>query len=345
MALRATNFPDLCLRHRDFRIWLEGPSGANDALFTADSTFYLERGLVDPNNPQAVSLRSVNYPDRYLRHRNYLLYLEPRTSANLAVDATFYTVPVPLPAGSQMTVPNVVGLRQAEADERIRAAQLQARFTGTTDPVVAQAPAAGSKAPPASTVSVELTTSDATVPPVEGLRRSDAEEKLRLAGLRWSVTGPTDPAAWVVTQSPLSGTKVTSGSSVSLTVVLGEATVPHVVGLSPADADSRIRAAGLQPSFTGSTVLPASVSAQSPAGDTRVQVGSLVHAELASPPARVPDVVGFSRTAAESAIAQAGLVVIATTRGDWVSGQEPGGGETVERGSAVELTLLAGQPL
>lgn len=117
------------------------------------------------------------------------------------------------------------------------------------------------------------------------------------------------------------------------------------MGLSPADADSRIRAAQLQPSFTGSTVLPASVSAQSPAGDTRVQIGSLVHAELAGPPARVPDVVGFSRTAAESAIAQAGLVVVAASRGDWVAGQDPAGGVTVERGSAVELTLFAGQPL
>lgn len=114
----------------------------------------------------------MNYPDRYLRQRNYLLDLEPGTSANLAADATFYTVPVPLPAGAQMTVPNVVGLRQTEAGERIRAAQLQARFTGTTDPVVAQTPAPGSKAPPASTVSVELTSSEATVPPVEGLRRS-----------------------------------------------------------------------------------------------------------------------------------------------------------------------------
>ena len=345
VALRSVNFPDLCLRHREFRIWLEGPTGPDDTLFAADSTFQLERGLMDPNNPQSVSFRSVNYPDRYLRHRNYMLYLEPRNSANLAADGTFYTVPVPLPAGSQMTVPNVVGLRRTDAEERIRAAQLQARFTGAVDPVVAQTPAGGGKAPPGSAVTVELTIAETTVPPVEGLRRPDAEERLRLAGLGSSVTGSTDPAGWVITQSPVSGTKVTSGTRVSLTVEVRGTTVPHVIGLSPADADSRIRAAQLQPSFSGSTTLPASVSAQSPAGDTKAQIGSLVHAELVSPPATVPDVIGFARRAAETTIIEAGLVPRATSAGEWVTRQSPVAGTSVERGTPVSFALMVGEPL
>lgn len=39
VALRSTNFRDRFLFHRDFRIWLEGPSGPGDQLFRQDSTF------------------------------------------------------------------------------------------------------------------------------------------------------------------------------------------------------------------------------------------------------------------------------------------------------------------
>lgn len=89
VALRSINFPDRCLRHRDFRIRLEGRAGPDDALFWPDSTFVLVRGLAAPGDPNAVSFRSYNFPDRYLRHRDFHLWLEPETSANLAPDATF----------------------------------------------------------------------------------------------------------------------------------------------------------------------------------------------------------------------------------------------------------------
>jgi hypothetical protein len=93
VALRSMNFPDRFLRHRDFRIHLEGPAGGNDTLFTQDSTFVMVRGLADPGNPNTVSFRSVNFPDRYLRHRNFSLFLEPRDSPSLAPDATFIKEP------------------------------------------------------------------------------------------------------------------------------------------------------------------------------------------------------------------------------------------------------------
>ena len=83
-------FPErLYLRHRDFRLRLEGPSGTADQLFKQDSTFFLEQGLAAPNDHNAVSFRSVNFPDRYIRHRDFHLFVEPRGSANLVPDATF----------------------------------------------------------------------------------------------------------------------------------------------------------------------------------------------------------------------------------------------------------------
>ena len=57
-----------------------------DALFRADATYFQEPGLADPSG---LSFRSVNYPDRYIRHRDFHLYVEPRDSPNLARDATF----------------------------------------------------------------------------------------------------------------------------------------------------------------------------------------------------------------------------------------------------------------
>jgi hypothetical protein len=77
------------LRHRDFRLHLEKSSGPADQPFRQDSTFFLEPGLAAPDDHNAVSFRSFNFPDRYIRHRDFHLFVEPRDSANLAPDATF----------------------------------------------------------------------------------------------------------------------------------------------------------------------------------------------------------------------------------------------------------------
>jgi hypothetical protein len=83
-------FPEhLFLRHRDFRLRLERRSGTADQLFKQDSTFFLEPGLAAPNDHNAVSFRSFNFPDRYIRHRDFHLFVEPRDSPNLVPDATF----------------------------------------------------------------------------------------------------------------------------------------------------------------------------------------------------------------------------------------------------------------
>lgn len=90
VSFRSVNFPDRFLRHRDFRIHLEGPSGPGDQLFALDSTFFFERGLADQE--EGVSFRSVNFPDRYLRHRDFHLWVEPPAGPDdelFRMDATF----------------------------------------------------------------------------------------------------------------------------------------------------------------------------------------------------------------------------------------------------------------
>ncbi|WP_243821265.1 AbfB domain-containing protein [Bacillus thuringiensis] len=71
----------MVLRHlpdSNFRISFDyyGPALDPEAepRVRADSTFILEPGLVDPNQ---YSFRSSNYPNRYIRHRDFHLYTEP----------------------------------------------------------------------------------------------------------------------------------------------------------------------------------------------------------------------------------------------------------------------------
>jgi hypothetical protein len=87
VRLRSRNFPTRFVRHRDFRVHLEGPGDPNPQLFVKDSTFRILSGLADPNG---ISLESVNVPGHFIRHRDFHLFLEPRESPNLAADATFF---------------------------------------------------------------------------------------------------------------------------------------------------------------------------------------------------------------------------------------------------------------
>jgi hypothetical protein len=90
VSFGSVNFPAMALRHLDFRVRLDRHSGAADTpVQRADSTFVLTPGLADPT---AVSFRSVNFPDRFLRHRDFHLFLEPIDRPSQA-DATFILVP------------------------------------------------------------------------------------------------------------------------------------------------------------------------------------------------------------------------------------------------------------
>jgi hypothetical protein len=51
-----------------------------------DSTFVLEQGLIDPNQ---LTFRSVKFPDRVIRHRNFKLFAEQVNSPADFQDATF----------------------------------------------------------------------------------------------------------------------------------------------------------------------------------------------------------------------------------------------------------------
>merc|ERR1712159_449212 len=60
-SFRSVNFPDRCLRHKNFELWLDENDGSE--LFDQDTTF----NLFSP----ACRLKSMNFPPHSMRHCNY----------------------------------------------------------------------------------------------------------------------------------------------------------------------------------------------------------------------------------------------------------------------------------
>src|SRR5438874_6620257 len=127
----------------------------------------------------------------------------------------------------------------------------------------------------------------------------------------------------VISESPAAGTRVASGSAVSLVVSSGPAqvAVPNVVGQTQAAATSAITGAGLTLGTvtmqSSTTVASGSVISESPTAGTRVASGSAVSLVVSSGPAQVavPNVVGQTQAAATSAITGAGLTKSARASG------------------------------
>jgi hypothetical protein len=96
----SNNIVGNCLRHQDFRIKLAHynpglvppnppPETPEQKQLRLDCTFTAVAGLADS---RARSFRSVNFPDRYIRHRDFHLYLEPANDELAKKDCTFWLV-------------------------------------------------------------------------------------------------------------------------------------------------------------------------------------------------------------------------------------------------------------
>ncbi|MER5732014.1 AbfB domain-containing protein [Streptomyces sp. NPDC002138] len=74
----------------DFRIHSKFFEGITDPAVAAevreDSTFILEMAEIDPNQ---ASFRSVKFPERFIRHRNFQLFAEPLSSVDDLQSACF----------------------------------------------------------------------------------------------------------------------------------------------------------------------------------------------------------------------------------------------------------------
>ncbi|HOV33817.1 MAG TPA: PASTA domain-containing protein [Candidatus Hydrogenedens sp.] len=132
----------------------------------------------------------------------------------------------------QSTVPDVVGMTEVEARESISAAHLSVGAlnyelikTEPPDIVLSQTPTAGLLLKRGSTVDLTIN-KGVTVPNVVGMSEAKAKETITGAGLTiGSITSKYDdvvPKGNVISQKPVFGKRVNSGTSVNLTISKGE---------------------------------------------------------------------------------------------------------------------------
>ena len=192
-----------------------------------------------------------------------------------------------------VSIPNVIGFSVADATNTLEALHLivrplpQASDTVPAGQVISQSPSEGVQAKTDSTV--ELTVSSGrqqgAVPNVVGMDLTNAQNALIANGL--VLGGHTEennvaPAGQVIAQSPAAGTQAPGGSTVSVVVSKGPptATVPPVVNLPRADAESTLSTAGFTPNTEEQAVSdPAQdgiVISQNPASGSSKPHGSTV---------------------------------------------------------------------
>jgi beta-lactam-binding protein with PASTA domain len=276
-----------------------------------------------------------------------------------------------------VAVPRVVGLKQNAAVRRLNQRGLtpeivagKSKFSRGT--VFEQDPVPGVTVAPHSRVTISVSAVTVTrVPNVVGTKAAVAVQRLRSAGLGSQVTSvPAKAAAGVVvSESPAAGASVAKGSTVSLRVSKGPATVPDVVGQPLADATAALRSAGLVPSvFRVPGAEPkGTVTAQKPAAGQQVPRASKVRINVSTGSAggggatttttgttttsaakvSVPNVVGLQQSVATQRLNRAGLrarVVYTTSAkpAGEVVGQSPGPGTSVARDSRVRIAVSLG---
>ncbi|HEY5539927.1 MAG TPA: PASTA domain-containing protein [Coriobacteriia bacterium] len=276
-------------------------------------------------------------------------------------------------AGKQVSVPDVTGQTQAQAEQVLRAAGLKtgnvSSRTGSNVAagiVVEQVPQAGVEVNTGSAVNLVVAEAkpEAQVPNLVGLNSSDANAAITAAGLVAQVSNvysDTVPKDAVVSQSPAAGSTVAKGSTVNFSVSLGSkvtnVTLPDFVGMTQNAAVNRAVALGLRARISSeynSTAPAGQVVDQIPDAGQSVAPGTTVGISVSlgtAPPTSVtiPDLKGQTAANAQNALSALGLVAATV---DWdgtgqpadtVVGQSPKAGEQVAPGSSVVVFVSSGK--
>jgi beta-lactam-binding protein with PASTA domain/tRNA A-37 threonylcarbamoyl transferase component Bud32 len=267
--------------------------------------------------------------------------------------------------GSNVSVPNVVGLTAGQATQTLHNDHLTVgsstvRASSTTKgEILSTDPKAGVSVSKNSAVNLVVSGGPniptVVVPSVTGKQLTQAIALLQGANLGYTVHNVTSnqSVGTVLSQDPAGGTKTLETHKVTLTVsgTQTSVSVPGVVGQSPARAGSLLQQAGLtvgSQSTACSSQPNGVVSGQNPAGGASVPPNTSVNLVVSSGNCvSVPGVVGQSQSAATSAITGAGLVANTTfdttcaggAQPGNVDSQTPGSGAQVNSGSTVNISV------
>jgi beta-lactam-binding protein with PASTA domain/tRNA A-37 threonylcarbamoyl transferase component Bud32 len=203
--------------------------------------------------------------------------------------------------------------------------------------------------------------SGVTVADEAGRNAIDAQRDLEGRGLHVRLQGvPSDTVAQdqVIREDPPAGTRVASGSDVTLFVSTGVAPKPliSVNDFTLADAQKIMEREGFKTKVVEKFTMDkpkGTVITTSPRSGEMVKPGSLVVLSVSKgpPPLKMPDVVGHNVAEAQSLLAKDKLTVnvqrvaLDGVPTGQVASQDPAAGTTVDAGSAVTLTVSTGPPL
>jgi len=311
----------------------------------------------------AAASPSLEDQERKKRTRNLIILLVVLLVA-LAIIAFFLLRSVGV-FGSNVTVPNVVGLTASQATQTLHndnltvgTSTVRASSTAKGE-VLSTDPKSGASVSKNSAVSLVVSGGPniptVEVPTVTGKQLTQAIAALQAANLGYTIHDVTSnqSVGTVLSQDPAGGTKTLETHKVTLTVSGTQSTVavPSVVGQSPARAGSILTQANLT---VGSQTTACSgqpngvVSAQSPSSGANVPPNSPVNLVVSTGNCvSVPGVVGQSQNSATSAISGAGLVAnttFDTTCGGGaqpgnVDSQTPAAGAQVNSGTTVTISV------
>ena len=202
--------------------------------------------------------------------------------------------------------------------------------------------------------------SGVSIPSVAGLSQSQANSMLQPLGLSADVTAtvPSEdiPAGIIISSSPGGGGHIKKGGTVHLTISQGPAqiAVPLLVGLSPADANKAIAAAGLQIGTTtpaySETVTAGAVIDGVPAAGTQVRKNTQIDLLVSQgpAPAGAQSYIGLSSDQALNELTAAGYKVLSkygysdTVPAGSVITQSPPANTPLPKGSNITIVISSG---
>ncbi len=271
-----------------------------------------------------------------------------------------------LNANKNVAVPYVVGIKELNAVEKLRAYGLKPVVDREYPPggkedtpetfVFAQDTAAGSRIAKGNpvTIHVSLGKRKVTVPPVIGRQSTDAVAALTGKGLKADVhrINSDKPAGSVTGQDPKAGTRIVVGDKVRINVSQGPKpiAIPPVVGVPYEQAAATLQGAGfavarrdVEANDPRDTVVQ-----QDPSANTLTSKGSTVTVYVSKGPTEstVPDVSSFSRADAITTLRSSGFKVVVEVMDtpdpsydNAVMTQDPAGGKSAKPGTAVTITV------
>ncbi|WP_326569621.1 Stk1 family PASTA domain-containing Ser/Thr kinase [Amycolatopsis rhabdoformis] len=270
-------------------------------------------------------------------------------------------------APTTSAVPKLVGLTQAEAGDKLRAANLTPQYSQEFDntvpanTVIKVTPVEGTQLEKDANVSVVVSKGKPVVPNIQvGASLADATKAIQSQQLKVAQGTPefsdTAPEGTVVSVNPVAGTPVDIGGQVTLVLSKGPEPlppVPDVTGRPKAEAFQLLQQAGFQPVDGGeefSQTIPAGgVTRTDPPANTP---GSKQVKVFVSNAVQVPDVRFKQFDEAEKILKQAGLDVDKQGGGggrghggggfNFVFQQDPQPGSLVPKGTKVQIRGFGG---